>query len=592
MKTGMVTLMTAVAILSSSCAEDPDPLSIVSVPQIVSTKATAGVYSAVLEATITSSGNFTGSGFVVEDSSSETRTVNASVDGNLMKLEVSGLNPVTEYSFKAFVSNGKAVLYSREESFITGFPDPEASFSIVTVPYSRSALLTATVNPKWGEVSLVRFLIGESGSSIPDMTVLETVLEDGTYSALAHNLIPGKEYDVRAVAVFPSSEVTSEVVSFRTEEEASFGEISFTSDGNSAQAKAIVLNYGLVSECGFLFGKTGSAQTEYKCSLENGMFSYDFPSLEWETEYSLTAFLETPDGRKTSDIYKVTTPSEPIVPVTVTVPTAEVGTDWAIMTSTVDPYEGVSGCGFVISSNGGRTVEYSGTLTGNTFSVRASSLSPGTNYTCYAFCHTRSGRTVSTSMTFTTLEDTSLRITDLSVKADVNSVSLSAGYSGVGEITGTGFVLGNDSVGMKEYKASNVSDGVFSAEIGDLAPDTQYRVYAFIDTSDGRITSVQSTFRTKEVPVGGISFTELSASLSGNSVMLAAEISSGEGVTECGFGLSLNGKDYTEYGATMDGLSLTRTIGNLQSGKTYYYYAFVMVGSSRIQSETLSFTTE
>ena len=51
------------------------------------------------------------------------------------------------------------------------------------------------------------------------------------------------------------------------------------------------------------------------------------------------------------------------------------------------------------------------------------------------------------------------------------------------------------------------------------------------------------------------------------------------------------GMDYVEYGAQVDGLRMTRTITNLKSGTAYSFYAYVMVGSSRVQSETNTFTT-
>ena len=271
-------------------------------------------------------------------------------------------------------------------------------------------------------------------------------------------------------------------------------------------------------------------------------------------------------------------------------PEVEAGSDNAVLRSTLSSTEGVIGCGFVVTFPGGRQVEYAGTLSGDSFTARAVSLTPLTEYSCYAFCQTSSGRTVSGSVSFMTLEDTSLKITDLSVKAGITDVSLGAVYTGTGEALGCGFVLGNDSVGMKEYGAA-LSDGTFSLEVCDLDADTQYRVYAFIDTPEGRITSQTAVFRTKEKSVEGISFLRVEAVPGSDSVSLEAELSSDDGVTEWGFGLSSNGMDYVEYGAQVDGLRMTRTITNLKSGTAYSFYAYVMVGSSRVQSETNTFTT-
>ena len=75
-----------------------------------------------------------------------------------------------------------------------------------------------------------------------------------------------------------------------------------------------------------------------------------------------------------------------------------------------------------------------------------------------------------------------------------------------------------------------------------------------------------------------------------NRVTLEAVLSYADGLTECGFGISDNNRDYIEYNASLEGNTMRTTLSALSPGITYHYYAFFSYQGQRGQSVTNTFT--
>lgn len=340
--------------------------------------------------------------------------------------------------------------------------------------------------------------------------------------------------------------------------------------------------------CGFTVEAEGFRQ-ECPSDRPGETFEVRLSSLTPDTEYRFRAYVDNGPERILSAESRFRTG----IHVELLSSVAEPGVFQTRLTAVLSRMDVVEEAGFEVERDGGWTPVSSGVeRTENGFSLLLEDLSPETDYRCRAFFMVQGRRTTGDDILFRTLPESGNRILSTGVKSDVRSALLTASLSMDRGLGTCGFGIGKDGEAFREFTVP--SDGLsFSLHAEGLEPDTAYRFYAFAEAYGRRFQSEEKVFYTLPVPFGEISFIALSADPARDSVRLSATLSTPDAtLSEVGFGISVNGMDFTEYGASQDGDRMTVVLNGLSPGTEYLYYAFFVCKGSRAQSEYGTFTTQ
>ena len=340
--------------------------------------------------------------------------------------------------------------------------------------------------------------------------------------------------------------------------------------------------------CGFTV-ETDDFRQEYPSDRLGETFEVRLSSLTPDTEYRFRAYVDNGPERILSAESRFRTG----IHVELLSFEAEPGVFQTRLTAVLSRMDVVEDVGFEVERDGGWTPVSSGVeRTENGFSLLLEDLSPETDYRCRAFFMVQGRRTTGDDILFRTLPESGNRILSTGVKSDVRSALLTASLSMDRGLGTCGFGIGKDGEAFREFTVP--SDGLsFSLHAEGLEPDTAYRFYAFAEAYGRRFQSEEKVFYTLPVPFGEISFIALSADPARDSVRLSATLSTPDAtLSEVGFGISVNGMDFIEYGASQDGDRMTVVLNGLSPGTEYLYYAFFVCDGSRAQSGYGTFTTQ
>lgn len=426
--------------------------------------------------------------------------------------------------------------------------------------------------------------------AVPDQEAL-------SFSATPDGLVSDTDYGFYAFIANGTSRIQTPERVFRTLASESPGpdkpSVSFVTVNAVPGPRSAVLSATLsetddVDQVGFSISADGHNYSDCPVTLDAGGFSYIWEGLNPDTVYSFMAWAEQRGQRVSSEPVVFRTEAE-AHSVSFTGVNATPQAFSVVLDATVDDASYVTYCGFGLSREGRTPVEYPAILSGNSFSVEATDLLPDTDYVYYAFVTVDGQRVTSDFSGFRTAEDPTIHILDIGADAAVNKVCLSARLSRVQDVTSAGFALAADGTDFTEKEAALATDGRMSLEWGGLEADTHYRFYVFACSAGGRVVSQTMEFYTQKASSGDVEILSLEAIPDGDSVTLLARLSATDGVTDCGFGLSSNGFDYVEYGATLVADSFSKVVSGLSAGITYYYYAFYSLKGEQYQSNTFSF---
>lgn len=431
---------------------------------------------------------------------------------------------------------------------------------------------------------------------------LESSLDAGnmSFSARMEGLEPDTDYTFYAFIANGPSRIQTPERRFHTLAPAppvpDPPSVSFSSCGATPGTRTALLSATLsetkdISAVGFALSRDGSNFETFPATLSGSGFSLTVTDLLPGTGYSFYAWAVQRGETVTSQPSSFATEKEThTAGFTDLQASPEAFSVRLLATITDGTY--VEACGVGLSRDGRTPVEYGAVLEGNAFSVKVDELQADTEYTWYAFLVIDGVRTSSGFEHFRTLEDPTLRFLDIQASAGANSVSLRARLSRTEGVSACGFALAGEGGDFSRSTAALQQDGLFSLEIGDLAPETAYRFYAWAATAEGDVLSEVFSFTTKPASPEDIGFQSVSASVEGLSVMLEALLSSMEGVSRCGFGLSENSYDYIEYSVQPGSSGFRKTLEGLKPAATYYYYAFFALEDKVYQSKVQSFKTQ
>lgn len=347
---------------------------------------------------------------------------------------------------------------------------------------------------------------------------------------------------------------------------------------------------------------TNEAKMEYRLTIKN---------LTPETRYQLLAYAINSKGRGEGEVMVITTTSLQS-PTVSTQDVANITATSAVVAGTLeDPGKGtVTERGFMISEKGSTEVPTKVVATSpqeeKTFTQIIPGLKPNTTYVVYAYAQStlESETLIGQGYTkeFKTLERTvpSLSMASCSEIDKINNsmtVTAKITNDGNGTISGVGFYYSMtnknptaaDSPLPCEVKEDNTITGVIS---GLLKNKTYYvRAYAVNEEGEG----VGGVIEVLPLPVGALSFGEVTYSLKDNALTLISSITNtGEGtVTERGFLWSTTTNvptDMDKLVATGDNKAFTATLPAVKKDTPYYIRAYAVNERGQTNGELLEVT--
>ena len=182
------------------------------------------------------------------------------------------------------------------------------------------------------------------------------------------------------------------------------------------------------------------------------------------------------------------------------------------------------------------------------------------------------------------------RIASSSVKSEVFTASFSATLSRKEGLTACGFAWSEAGGSFTEREASPEGSG-FSLTVDGLSSDTEYLYYAWAEAYGRRFRTEPLPFRTKRRPFEDIKILSLEVTPLSCGADLAATLSAADGVTECGFGLSLNGRDFIEYSGVLEGSVFRVAVRGLLPDTEYVCYGFFFYDTQMVQTAYQTFKT-
>lgn len=415
-----------------------------------------------------------------------------------------------------------------------------------------------------------------------------------SFTASPDGLIPNSEYGFYAFVANGMSRIQTPERSFHTQAVGPIDPtVRFTAVSVVPGTRSAILNATLsetedVTDCGFSVSADGENYTDCPSALSGNGFTYTWENLEPEKPYSMRAWVMQRGQRIVSDVVCFNTEKE-IHTVSFTSLEATPEAFSVVLRATVDDATYVEYCGFGLSREGRTAVEYASVMDGNTFTVQVGELLPNTEYIYYAFVSVDGKRQTSEFARFQTAEDKTVHIMDIGADAQETEVRLSARLSMTEGVSEAGFGLAAHESDFTEKTVTIGADGNLSLLWEGLQADTHYRFYVYAQTADGRVVSDVLDFYTKKTPSGDIDWVSVTAQINEASVTLKAVLSGTEGISDYGFGLSINQYDFVEYSASLKEDGFEKTLSNLSPGTTYYYYAYFSLNGEYHKSETVSF---
>lgn len=355
----------------------------------------------------------------------------------------------------------------------------------------------------------------------------------------------------------------------------------------SATLSAAITSSGNLTSCGFSLTATGGSRIEFACDLSGDSFQRTVPDLSPDTEYSYSAYVSNGSYRIYSREQTFRTGRCPeMTPISL-----EAG-----------PFSIVASChfsggtlpesaGFSITEEGRENWRDEACFDGTSdLSCLFEGLVPETAYRIRPWFCVGERRLDQAPVPVRTEAEPDDRIASTAVKADVFSADFSATLSRTEGLTACGFGWAKDG-GTFTERTVLPEGNTFSLKVEDLSSDTEYSYYAWAEAYGRRFTTCPLPFYTKKRPIEEVVILSLEILPVSGGADLTATLSAADGVTECGFGISANGRDFVEYGAVLEGTVFRAAVRNLAPGSQYTCYGYYFYETQMVQTPYQTFTT-
>ena len=570
--------------------------------------------------------------------------VSPGTDG-VFTVNVTGLAPNTAYSFKAYVTSTSGTSYTTVSTFTTlGTPVTTPTFANITV---NAATLGATVSGS-GFTIYERGVVYSASLTNP-IPVLDgpgvsraqsPLVDFGTYTVPVTGLNSGTQYSFSGYVVtdlgtfysapaatfttLPAPPVTPPIVTTPTSSgvtsvSATLGG-DITNAGNPAFTERGVVYSPIVDNSDPFLGDSAVLQ-KIEVGSAIGVFTTNVTGLLPETVYAYRAYAINAVGTShTIDAGTFTTLPAAIAPSIISPTVTNITAVSAILGGEVTGGSAVIQRGVVFSLTatnpnplmaGTGVVSFGASSTGTgVFTVNATNLSPGKNYSYKAYAMNSQGTSYTAVGTFTTSPTlpavTSLTLASVTSNSAVLGANVS--YDGDSPILERGFIYSKASVngnpvigGLGVTKVSlSGATGAMSSSISGLLAETGYVFKGYAINAVGVGYSVTFPFTTPQILVSNPTATSITV----NSVTLGGTVSgpAASSITERGVVYSVFSANPSPVigGVGVSRLknptnllgAFTVPVTGLVSATKYAYSAYVITAAGTFYSSPASnFTT-
>ena len=551
-----------------------------------------------------------------------TKDIHKSTDDTLAVLDITDLQPNTQYYVRAYAMNKMGIAYSEEVVFTT-----LKQVVLPTVTTASASFVTETSAVTGGNVT------SDGNASVTERGVVYATTQNpttantkvasgsgtGSFVCNLSGLQPNTKYYVRAYAVNSKGTAYGEEISFTTNQQVVLPTVTTVSASSVTETSAVtggnVTSDGnaTVTERGVVYATTQNpttANTKVASGSGTGSFVCNLSGLQPNTKYYVRAYAVNSKGTAYGEEVSFTTNQQVVLPTVKTTAASSVIETSAVTGGNVtsDGNASVTERGVVYATTQNPTTANtkvaSGSGTGS-FVCDLSGLQPNTKYYVRAYAINSKGTAYGEEITFITNKSISLPIVTTAAVTSVTETSAVTGGNvtsdGNASVTERGVVYSTNPNPVITNLGNTIrpcgsGTGEFTYTITGLQANTKYYVRAYAKNDAGTAYGEEISFTTNKQVVLPTVTTTSASSVTETSAVTGGNVTSdgNASVTERGVVYATTQNPTTANTKVASGSgtgSYTCNLSGLQPNTTYYVRAYAINSKGTAYGTQVTFTT-
>ena len=551
-----------------------------------------------------------------------TKDIHKSTDDTLAVLDITDLQPNTQYYVRAYAMNKIGIAYSEEVVFTTlkQVVLPTVTTTSATSVTETSAVTGGNVTSD-GNASVTERGVVYATTQNPTTANTKVASGNGTGSFVCNlsGLQPNTKYYVRAYAINSKGTAYGEEVSFTTNKQIVLPTVKTTAASSVTETSAVtggnVTSDGnaSVTERGVVYATTQNpttANTKVASGNGTGSFVCNLSGLQPNTKYYVRAYAINSKGTAYGEEISFTTLKQVVLP-TVTTTSATSVTETSAVTGgnvTSDGNATVTERGVVYATTQNPTTANTKVASGNgtgSFVCNLSGLQPNTKYYVRAYAINSKGTAYGEEITFITNKSISLPIVTTAAVTSVTETSAVTGGTvtsdGNASVTERGVVYSTNPNPVITNLSNTIrpcgsGTGEFTYTITGLQANTKYYVRAYAKNDAGTAYGEEISFTTNKQVVLPTVTTTSATSVTESSAVTGGNVTSdgNASVTERGVVYATTQNPTISNTKVTSGSgtgSFTCNLSGLQPNTTYYVRAYAINSKGTAYGTQVTFTT-
>ena len=567
-------------------------------PTVVTDAATLVTQTtAILNGTITTgSESIISQGFEWKLSSASTWN-SLSLNGNAITHNLIGLNPNSDYQFRAYATTASGTVYGTTQNFTTLAVVPPTVVTTAATAISQNiATLNGTITAGSDAILVQGFEWKLSSAST--WTAITTTING---NAITHNLLglaPNTAYQYRAYATTSAGTVYGTTQNFTTlaivpptvvtTPATALAYTTATLNGTITLGSEVVLSQG--------FEWALSSSNTWNVTIDNliaNALTHNLTLLAPNTAYKYRAYATTASATVYGTTQNFTTQS--ITPPTVVTNAATLVTEnSSTLNGTITAgTETITSKGFewkVASSNTWLSI----TISGSVLTHNLTGLTSNTAYQYRAYATTNTGTVYGTTQNFTTLAVVPPTVvTSPATAISQNTATLNGTVTaGSGAVNVQGFEWKLSGASTWTTITTTINGNAITHNLLGLTPNTAYQYRAYAATSLGTVYGTTQNFTTLAV-VPPTVVTNAATLIAQNSATINGTVTLGsESIIFKGFEYKLaNSSTWTPLVVNASGSTINYNLTGLTPNSAYQFRAYATTVSGIVYGTTQNFTT-
>ena len=551
-----------------------------------------------------------------------TKDIHKSTDDTLAVLDITDLQPNTQYYVRAYAMNKMGIAYSEEVVFTTL---KQVVLPTVTTASASSVTETSAVTggnvTSDGNANVTERGVVYATTQNPTTANTKVASGSGTGSFVCNlsGLQPNTKYYVRAYAVNSKGTAYGEEISFTTNKQVVLPTVKTTAASSVTEISAVtggnVTSDGnaSVTERGVVYATTQNpttANTKVASGSGTGSFVCNLSGLQPNTKYYVRAYAVNSKGTAYGEEVSFTTNKQIVLPTVKTTAASSVTETSAVTGGNVtsDGNASVTERGVVYATTQNPTTANtkvaSGSGTGS-FVCNLSGLQPNTKYYVRAYAINSKGTAYGEEITFITNKSISLPIVTTAAVTSVTETSAVTGGNvtsdGNASVTERGVVYSTNPNPVITNLSNTIrpcgsGTGEFTYTITGLQANTKYYVRAYAKNDAGTAYGEEISFTTNKQVVLPTVTTTTATSVTETSAVTGGNVTSdgNASVTERGVVYATTQNPTTSNTKVTSGTgtgSFSCNLTGLQANTTYYVRAYAINSKGTAYGEEISFVT-